>query len=80
MGTEYTLAKFDHPDYNNGFQLLAYEMSGCFDIYSDVPKKRVDMDAWENEARVDFDYNITPDRLLEIGLNICKIARENGAK
>lgn len=78
MGTEYTLGKHDEVMTVNGqgIHLQAYEMSGLFDVYTDIPKDRVDLEAWEDCARVDLWKNVTPDELLKIGSRIIEIAKQ----
>ena len=76
MGTEYRLGC--HGDEETvsgaGTTLMAYEMSGVFDVYADVPKERVDIDAWDTCARVDLWNKVDPVDLLSMGINIVKIA------
>jgi hypothetical protein len=79
MGTEYTLGvhgSCDTPQ-GKGVRLLAYEMSGLLDVYVDVPKDQVDIDAWEDAARVVLWNNVEPKDLLRMGLNFIKIACRN---
>lgn len=79
MGTEYTLGKHDIEEETvngDGIHLQAYEMSGLFDVYIDIPKDRVDMDAWDSCARVNLWNEVTPEELFNIGINIVRIAKQ----
>ena len=53
MGTEYCLGKHgkEKTPQGDGIHLMAYEMSGEFDVYIDLPKERVDMDAWDDASK-----------------------------
>src|SRR3990167_2995542 len=79
MGTEYCMGK--HGDaitpQGIGISFMAYEMSGMFDVYMDLPKTQVDMDAWDEAARVNLWEKIDPVKLYKIGLNIMDIARRH---
>jgi hypothetical protein len=77
MGSEYTLGKHEtnvETPTGFGISLMAYEMSGTFDVYADLPKDRVDVDAWENAARVDLWKDLDPESLFLIGYNIMRTA------
>ncbi len=76
MGTEYVLGVHDNVDTVNGHGvfLSAYEMSGLFSVQIDLPKDRVDIDAWDSCARVELWNDVTPEELLRIGKNIVNIA------
>jgi hypothetical protein len=77
MGTEYVLGRHDPVETVNGdgICLMAYEMSGLLDLYVDLPKDRVDVEAWPDCARVDLWNGVTPEELLKIGLEITKVAK-----
>lgn len=82
MGTEYCLGKHGTADTPQGLgiSIMAYEMSGEFAVYLDLPKELVDVDAWDDAARVNVWEKVDPDDLLRIGLNIVRIAKQHGAK
>ena len=63
MGTEYCLGKHgaENTPQGLGVSLMAYEMSGCFDVYVDLPKSSVGMDDWDDAARVNIWDKIDPD-------------------
>jgi hypothetical protein len=79
MGTEYCLGKHGEvpTPAGNGISLMAYEMSGTFDVYVDIPREKVDMEAWDNAARVNLWEKIDPADLFNIGLNIMQIAKRH---
>ncbi len=78
MGTEYCLGM--HGDVKtpsgNGIAIMAYEMSGNFDVYVDLPKEKVDIDAWNNAARVDIWEDIDPQKLFSIGCKVIDVAKK----
>jgi len=80
MGSEYCLG--NHGDAETpqgpGVSLMGYEMSGLFDVYIDLPREFIDLDAWENAARVSIWKDLDPDELYRIGSNICRIAEYHG--
>jgi hypothetical protein len=79
MGTEYCLGNHGDEDTPQGIgiSLMAYEMSGTFDVYVDLPKEKVDLDAWDNAARIDVWEKIDPSKLLKIGKNFIRIAQQH---
>ena len=79
MGTEYCLGKHGTAmtPAGPGISLMAYEMSGRLDVYVDLPKELVDMDAWTDAARVDLWKDVDPIDLFKIGQNIMAVARQH---
>lgn len=79
MGTEYCLGchgKAMTPQ-GVGVSLMAYEMSGALDVYADMPKEKVDVEAWEDAARINLWEKVNPSELFRIGLNIIQIAKQH---
>jgi len=76
MGSEYCLGTHGEIETPQGLgvKLMAYEMSGAFDVFIDLPKESVELDAWENAVRVNLWDNIDPIALYKIGMNIKRIA------
>ena|SRR5579859_584144 len=82
MGTEYCLGKHgkEITPQGEGICLMAYEMSGTLDVYVDLPKGQVDMDAWENAARVNLWKKVDPADLFTIGLSVMHVTSQHMTK